>query len=44
MAHIEVQPDGRTKVIYEKYTYNSTRRRGSKLFPKGAPKTEIKSS
>lgn len=42
MAHIEVQPDGRTKVIYEKYTYNSTRRRGSKLFPKGAPKAEIK--
>ena len=42
MAHIEVQPDGRTKVIYEKYTYNGTRKRGSKLFPKEATKTEIK--
>lgn len=42
MAHIEVQADGRSKVVFERYTYNGIRKRGSKIFPKSATKAEIK--
>lgn len=42
MAHIEVQADGRSKVVFERYTYDGIRKRGSKIFPKSATKAEIK--
>lgn len=42
MAHIQVLPDGRSKVVFEVYSYNGERKRGSKVFPKNTSKANIK--
>lgn len=42
MAHIQVLPDGRSKVVFEVYSHSRKRKRGSKVFPKNTSKANIK--
>lgn len=42
MAHIQVLPDGRSKIVFEVYSHSGKRKRGSKVFPKNTSKANIK--